>query len=531
MKASVIIPIWNGAAVIGECLDALFAQRGSEAMEVIAVDNASRDDSAAIVSRGYPQATLLRQPVNLGFAGGVNAGISAAHGDVLVLLNQDCLLQENCLATLLQGLLSSDRYGIAGCTLLNADGAINHAGACLELPLAYGVHLTTPTTSVSEVEYVTGAVFAFRRSVWQSVGAFDEGYFPAYYEETDFCYRARARGYGTAYVPDARAIHLLTGREWQRDPVKTWANQNRSRFRFVCKHYTIAGTSEFFRAECQAIEDEVYLDQALGRALAARDTLGRLAQILARRQADLGGDVPFCHERLLQEGFVALFRQAYSAARRLSGIVDTLPQKGPAGPQSADEEFQAELASIRADMETGRLAWRAAVDRLQETPEQQATDTLTAAMAALGDPGSRPAQRAEDEERQAAWQRLETDLLTQICFRSPLDTRGESRFRRFLRLLVMRPLSIATGRDFLLRRRLAEAQRKRLDEIIASAYHRDVEMRQLAGLCREQLDLAGKLAAEQADLAKEMDLLLAERHGLASRRLFLLETLIRYDYR
>ena len=531
MKASVIIPIWNGAEVVGSCLDALFAQRGSEAMEVIAVDNASRDDSAAIVSRDYPQATLLRQPVNLGFAGGVNAGISAAHGDVLVLLNQDCLLQENCLAILLEGLQSSDRYGVAGCTLLNADGAVSHAGAYLERPLAYGVHLTTPTTSVSDVEYVTGAVFALRRAVWQAVGAFDEGYFPAYYEETDYCYRARDRGYATAYVPDARAIHLLSGREWQRDPLKTWANQHRSRFRFVCKHYTIAETSEFFRAEGQAIEDEVFLDQALGRTLAARDTLGRLAQILARRQADLGGDVPFCHERLLQEGFVALFRQAYAAARRLSGIVDTLPQEAAAGPQSADQGFQAELASIRADLETGRQAWRAVVDRLQGTPERQATDKLTAEMAAPGDPGSRQAQTAEDEERQAAWQRLETDLLTQICFRSPLDTRRESPYRRFLRLLVMRPISIASGRDFLLRRRLAEAQRRRLDEIIASAYRHEVEIRQLAKLCREQLDLAGKLAAEQSDLAKEMDLLLGERHGLASRRLFLLETLIRYDYR
>ena len=86
-KASVIIPVWNGAEVVLDALAAVFANSDEWLLEVICVDNASQDQSAALIETHYPQVKLLKQVVNLGFAGGVNVGLKAAQGDILVLLN------------------------------------------------------------------------------------------------------------------------------------------------------------------------------------------------------------------------------------------------------------------------------------------------------------------------------------------------------------------------------------------------------------------------------------------------------------
>ncbi|NIV29072.1 MAG: glycosyltransferase, partial [Anaerolineae bacterium] len=84
MEASIVIPVWNGGSVVSDCLDAIYAHCGDELLEVICVDNASRDDSATLIADRFPQVRLIRQPVNLGFAGGVNAGIQMAQGDVFI---------------------------------------------------------------------------------------------------------------------------------------------------------------------------------------------------------------------------------------------------------------------------------------------------------------------------------------------------------------------------------------------------------------------------------------------------------------
>src|SRR5215208_5287071 len=95
MKTSVIIPVWNGARFLAACLDALLAQQidAGHTFEVIAVDNASVDQSADLIARRYPNVRLIRNAQNQGFAGGCNRGIEAAQGDLIVLLNQDTQVQ------------------------------------------------------------------------------------------------------------------------------------------------------------------------------------------------------------------------------------------------------------------------------------------------------------------------------------------------------------------------------------------------------------------------------------------------------
>src|SRR5512145_1783558 len=88
---SIIIVTYNSAAHIATCLSALQQLRSEEEREIIVVDNASRDSSAAIVRESCPSARLLVERENWGFAGGVNRGVAAAQGRIIVLLNPDAL--------------------------------------------------------------------------------------------------------------------------------------------------------------------------------------------------------------------------------------------------------------------------------------------------------------------------------------------------------------------------------------------------------------------------------------------------------
>ena len=79
---------------------------------------------------------------------------------------------------------------------------------------------------------------AIRRSVFDTIGLFDEGFYPAYYEECDFCYRAREHGFQIAYVPAAKITHLRSSRAAQADWIKHWANQQKARYRFIIKQFS-----------------------------------------------------------------------------------------------------------------------------------------------------------------------------------------------------------------------------------------------------------------------------------------------------
>ncbi len=318
MQASIVIPLWNGAEVIDACMQALYQHSGPALGEVIVVDNASSDDGAARVAARYPQARLLSQPVNLGFAGGVNAGMAAARHDLFVLVNQDCLVEPGWLDALRAGLDAGNGFGIAGCTILNTDGSVNHAGATLEMPLAIGRHLTTlGDARPRPADYVTGAVFAVRRSTWDAIGAMDEGFYPAYFEETDYCFRARRHGMAVGYVPQARARHLFSSRAWQQDPIRHLANQHQARYRFIAKHFDSGDLGAFFVAEEAALVRESTHFEAVGRLLGARSTLRTLSTIVARAEADLAERFDAVRRRQLEVGFTQLWRSSFGAAQRL----------------------------------------------------------------------------------------------------------------------------------------------------------------------------------------------------------------------
>ena len=239
MKASVIIPVWNGREYLPGCLDALLAQEYPD-FEVIAVDNASVDGSAELIAEKYPQVRLIRNIHNLGFAGGCNAGLKVAQGDVLVLLNQDTVVLPGWLRALVEA-LQKPEVGIVGCKILYPDGkTIQHAGGWIEWPLGLAHHYGQGELDQGqwdqhrEVEYVTGAAMAFQRRLIDQIGGMDEGFWPGYFEDADFCFRAREIGYKTLYIHEAVVLHKETTSI--SDQFKLSCAYQKGRLRFILKH-------------------------------------------------------------------------------------------------------------------------------------------------------------------------------------------------------------------------------------------------------------------------------------------------------
>jgi GT2 family glycosyltransferase len=402
MQATVVIPVWNGETVLEDCLTAVFNTPSPHLLDVICVENGSQDGSRQLIATKFPQATLLPQPTNLGFAGGVNVGLRAAAGDLLVLLNQDCIVQPGWLDALCQASEQNPALGIIGGQIRHADGSVNHAGAVLERPLAYGRHLTN---AEHPIEYVTGALFGITRRAWETVGEFDEGFFPAYFEEVDYCFRACQAGFEIGYVPAAAAVHLFNNKSWQTDPITHNANQHAMRYRFVAKQYSLAELAPFFAAEINAIQQEIYYEQAIGRLLGLRQLLPSLPGIQAIRAEQLQQKRSADEVRTLTTQFTALLHHALDAA------LSTSLKRQPDAPSPLDN------------------AWHETWQRLQTLQQQ------------------------------------ENDLLARIYFVKPSQTASEPGWQRWWRLLVLRPFSFIIGRDYYLLAQLNTIHVARLDQM------------------------------------------------------------------
>lgn len=209
--AAVVIN-WNGAADLAACLAALHAQT-CPPTELVVVDNASTDESLTLL-RGLGNARVIASPENLGFAGGANAGIRATQAALIATLNPDVSLSPDWAATLLPAFAGDPRLAAAGGKLLYPGGdVIQHAGGIIEHPLLVAANIGRGERDngqydvAADVDFITGGALLLRRSALDVTGAFDESFYPAYYEDVDLCVRLRAAGWHVRYIPGARGIH------------------------------------------------------------------------------------------------------------------------------------------------------------------------------------------------------------------------------------------------------------------------------------------------------------------------------------
>jgi O-antigen biosynthesis protein len=209
---SIIIVTLNSAKQIGTCLSALARLREQPAHQIIVVDNGSQDDTLAIIQARHPAVRVIAEDENWGFAGGVRRGVAASAGEPIALLNPDAVPEPDWLERLVAP-LNDAQIGVAGAKVLGPDGRLQALGLTFDnrtmLPVyrCEGQIDTAHEHQPIDVWAVHGAAMAFSRRVWEQLSGFDDGFFPAYFEETDFCERARRAGYRVVVVPQAVVRH------------------------------------------------------------------------------------------------------------------------------------------------------------------------------------------------------------------------------------------------------------------------------------------------------------------------------------
>jgi GT2 family glycosyltransferase len=218
-EVSVVVVTYNSEQVIGSCLESC------REYAVIVVDNASVDGTLSEVRR-FRNARVIANTANRGFAAGVNQGVRDCETDFVLLLNPDVTLLTDIAALTAQ--FDEERVGAGTGQLLGEDGRLQKGFGIRGFPTpvtlgfeVLGLNRILPWNPVNrryrkivgnldaagEVDQPAGAFLLFRKQLWETLGGFDESFYPVWFEDVDFCKRAKEAGYKLVYEPSVRARH------------------------------------------------------------------------------------------------------------------------------------------------------------------------------------------------------------------------------------------------------------------------------------------------------------------------------------
>jgi GT2 family glycosyltransferase len=267
-------------------------------LPVVVVDNASQDATCELV-RHSTFATLIANPGNYGFAGAVNQGVSALDAQLILILNPDTELKTSI--DELEAACLQAGTGLAAGQLTDERGRPQRGFTLRRFPQAstlicevLGINRAIPANPVNrnyrcldqdlsrpaEAEQPPGAFLMFRREVWQRLGGFDTQFYPLWFEDVDFCKRARDLGLKIQYVPGVTAFHQgghsIAGLDWQCREVYWYV----SLLRYASKHFR----PRSFRWVSAAVVLSSLLRTAIGvmtqrsfRPITVYGSIGRLA--------------------------------------------------------------------------------------------------------------------------------------------------------------------------------------------------------------------------------------------------------------
>jgi GT2 family glycosyltransferase len=248
---SVIVVTYNSRALTLACAASVEAQRGQGLeIELIVVDNASTDGTAAALRAACPDVRVLVQAANGGFARGNNVGLAASRGRLLLLLNSDTEVRPGAFSALAAFMDTHPEAGACAPMLLNPDGTLQPSGR--DLPTLWSLFLdmtklyrlwrrdlysqrSRDYTEVAAVGEISAAALLVRRSVYEQVGGLDPNFF-AYYEDVDWCKRIGDGGWRIYYVPQAQVMHHWQGTSRQVSTLAYRAGQDSLRLYFRKHH-------------------------------------------------------------------------------------------------------------------------------------------------------------------------------------------------------------------------------------------------------------------------------------------------------
>ncbi len=237
---------YNTRGFLKNCLNSIYQYTRGIKFEVILVDNGSTDGSIEMLKEEFPQVKLIENRQNLGFARANNQAIKKSKGKYLLLFNPDSVFRANSLDKMIKFMDDHPEIGILGCKILNADFTIQPSNSSFpnlftELLRAFQLKRMIPSVKwrkkigqkwgrlsgltlreyfrvywdserVREVDWVTGACLLVRRRAIEDVGLLDENFF-MYYEDADWCYRMRQKGWKVFYYPFFEIVHHARANE------------------------------------------------------------------------------------------------------------------------------------------------------------------------------------------------------------------------------------------------------------------------------------------------------------------------------
>ena len=223
ISLTAIVVNYNTGYLLHEALDALALSAQGIALKTVIVDNASKDDSAALMRSDFAQAQLIFNDQNVGFGRANNQAIPFLSGDYVLLLNTDAFVQRQTLVDTLAYMQAHPRCGVLGVQLVGRDGAWQPSARYFPTPWnvflqASGLARWFPGTRLvddaqwhyekpQQCDWVPGCYYLLRREVVDAVGLFDPRYF-LYYEEVDHCFAVKKAGWDVVCYPHTQVVHI-----------------------------------------------------------------------------------------------------------------------------------------------------------------------------------------------------------------------------------------------------------------------------------------------------------------------------------
>jgi hypothetical protein len=250
---SIVIVSFNTKALLRDCIASVYRETTIKVIEIIVVDNASADGSVDMLRSEFPKVKIIPNTQNKGFAAANNQGMAASHGRYLLLLNSDTIILNGAIDKMFEFMESRNDVSIAGCRQVYPTMQLQPS--CRSFPTLWNIFTEAtflykffPRTkifgqyylsyfqydTVKEIDVVMGSFMFIRKNVIDDIGGFDEDFF-FFTEETDFCYRARAKGHRSYFFPGAEIIHIGGGS--QKNLYWTFKQLHLSQYYFINKHY------------------------------------------------------------------------------------------------------------------------------------------------------------------------------------------------------------------------------------------------------------------------------------------------------
>ena len=258
MSVSVILVSYNTANLTIKAIECVYQSLGScdFPVDVVVIDNASRDESVALIRAQFPRIKVIESPLNLGFGAANNKAVSECISDYVLLLNTDAFLQPETLSALERYISINPTVGVVGPTVLNADGSVQTAAWNFPSPIQSlfeysGIGNLFPSVhfiggyrkwkhnQTQSVPWLIGACILIRREVFIDIGGFDSAFF-MYAEETDLQKRIRGAGFDIHLCADTHVVHLGGGSgTLESESVRRYFYTSQDVY--LCKHFGFTG--------------------------------------------------------------------------------------------------------------------------------------------------------------------------------------------------------------------------------------------------------------------------------------------------